>query len=147
MEHALEATGGVIVIIFAVVLWRSRGGAGADRQRRRCNTRAAAFGFGAGIMAVELPTAFMYFGAISAILAAHAAAVPRLSLLITYNALFVAPLVAILAIRLLSGEHSDRWLAAGERWLRGAGQVALAAVAGTAGVVLLAVGITGLAAV
>ena len=38
---------------------------------RRAHTRASAFALGAGIMAIELPTAFMYFGAISAILAAH----------------------------------------------------------------------------
>jgi hypothetical protein len=145
--HALQVAGGVIAFAFAVTLWRSRGGSGTDRQRRHCNTPASAFGFGAGIMAVELPTAFMYFGAISAILAAHAVAGLRLSLLVAYNALFVAPLLAIVAIRRLSGERADRWLAVGERWLRGAGQVALAGVVAIAGVALLAIGVSGLVAV
>jgi Sap, sulfolipid-1-addressing protein len=147
VEHGLQAAGGVIAFAFAVALWRSRGGTGADRQRRHCNTHLSAFAFGAGIMAVELPTAFMYFGAISAILVAHAAAPLQVSLLVVYNALFVAPLLAILAIRLLSWDRADRWLAGGERWLRGAGQIALAAVAATAGVALVAIGVSGLVAV
>jgi hypothetical protein len=137
----------VIALVFAVALWRSRGAGAADRPRRHCNTRRSAFAFGAGIMAVELPTAFMYFGAISAILAAHAVAALNLSLLVIYNALFVAPLLAILAIRLLSGDHADRWLAVGERWLRGAGQIALAVLVASAGMALMAIGVSGLVAV
>lgn len=171
VEHALQAAGGVIAFAFAVALWRARarsrggagvcagagagagegasggGGAGAERQLRRCTTRASAFAFGAGIMAVELPTAFVYFGAISAILAAQAAAALRLALLVTYNAIFITPLLAILALRLLSGERADPWLATGERWLRGAGQLALAALSATAGVALVAIGVIGLVAV
>jgi hypothetical protein len=144
LEHVLEAVGGLIALAFAATLWRSRGRVGADRQLRRCSTRGSAFTLGAGIMAVELPTAFMYFGAISAILSAHAVAVMRLSLLITYNALFVAPLLAILGIRLLAGEHADRWLAVAESWLRSAGQLVLAAAVAAAGAALVAIGVTGL---
>ncbi|MDQ6779019.1 MAG: GAP family protein [Actinomycetota bacterium] len=123
--HALEAGGGMLALALAVSVWRSRDDPPDDTRLRRCRTRASAFAFGAGIMAVELPTAFMYFGAISAILSAHPVAVVSLSLLIAYNALFVTPLVAIIAIRLLAGERGDRWLAAGESWLRGAGRLAL----------------------
>jgi hypothetical protein len=89
----------------------------------------------------------MYFGAISAILSAHAVAILRLSLLFTYNALFVAPLVAILAVRLLAGERADRWLGVAERWLREAGQLALVTVAGAAGIALMVIGVGGLVAV
>jgi hypothetical protein len=145
VEHALQAAGGVIALVFAVILWRGRDRAPGDRGVRRGSTRGAAFALGAGIMAVELPTAFIYFGAITAILAAHAAAPVSFSLLLTYNALFVAPLLAILAIRLLSGERGDRWLVAGERWLRGAGQLILAAVVAAAGAALVVAGVGGLA--
>jgi hypothetical protein len=148
VEHALEAGGGILALALAVSVWRSRGQApDATRRRlRRCGTRASAFAFGAGIMAVEVPTAFMYFGAISAIVSAHPVAVVSVSLLIAYNALFVAPLVAIIAIRLLAGDRGDRWLAIGESWLRGAGRLALAAVAGAGGAALVAVGVGGLVA-
>jgi cytochrome c biogenesis protein CcdA len=146
LEHVLEAAGGIAALALAVMLWRSRRRIHAETRLRRCNTRTSAFTLGAGIMAVELPTAFMYFGAISAILSAHAVAVLRLSLLVTYNALFVAPLVAILAIRLLAGERGDRWLGAGERWLRGAGPVVMAGAVTAAGTALVAIGVTGLIA-
>ena len=147
VEHTLQAAGGLVALAFAVTLWRSRGSIRAERNLRRCGTRTSAFGLGAGIMAVELPTAFLYFGAISAILSAHPVAVVGLSLLITYNALFVAPLVAILAIRLLAGARGDRWLAVGERWLRGAGQLTLAVVVAAGGTALVTIGVSGLLAV
>lgn len=146
VEHTVEAVGGVLALVLAVGVWRSRNGAESTTRLRRCRTRTSAFAFGAGIMAVELPTAFMYFGAISAIVSAHPVPVVGLSLLIAYNALFVTPLVAIIAVRLLAGPRGDRWLAAGERWLRGAGRLAFAAVAGAAGIVLIALGVGGLVA-
>jgi cytochrome c biogenesis protein CcdA len=95
-------------------------------------------------MAVELPTAFIYFGAISAILAARPAAALEISLLTIYNALFVAPLVAFLALRRLAGARADRWISSGQARIRYAGQVALACVAGGAGTVFLVIGVNGL---
>jgi cytochrome c biogenesis protein CcdA len=147
VEHVVEAAGGILALVLAVSLWRARDRVRAEMRLRRCRTRRSAFAFGAGITVVELPTAFMYFGAISAIVSAHPVAVVGLSLLIAYNALFVAPLVAILTIRVVAGARGDRWLAHGERWLRGAGQLALAAVAGAAGTALVAIAVTGLVVV
>ncbi len=66
VEHALQAAGGVIARGFAVLLWRSRGAQPRDARTRRSDTRASAFALGAGIMAIQLPTAFVYFGAIAA---------------------------------------------------------------------------------
>jgi cytochrome c biogenesis protein CcdA len=144
VEHLAEVAGGIVALGLAATVWRSRGRAQPEVRLPRCRTRTSAFAFGAGITAVELPTAFMYFGAISAIVSAHPVPVVGLSLLVTYNALFVAPLVAILTVRLLAGERGDRWLAVGERWLRGAGQRALAAVLAAAGAALAALGVSGL---
>jgi len=146
LEHVLLAAGGLVALAFAAILWRSRGRVQATGPLRRCSTRRSAFTLGAGIMAVELPTAFMYFGAISAIVSAHRAVMLRLSLIVTYNLVFVAPLVAILAIRLLARERGDRWLATGELWLRSAGQIVLAGVAAAAGAALVVVGVGGLVA-
>jgi len=97
-------------------------------------------------MAVELPTAFMYFGAISAVLASHAVAPLELSLLVVYNALFVAPLIAIMVIRRRSGERAERWLATGWERLLGFGQLLLTGLTGSAGAVLLIAGVTSLLA-
>jgi hypothetical protein len=97
-------------------------------------------------MAVELPTAFMYFGAISAVLASHPVVPVEVSLLVAYNALFVAPLVAIVVIRRLAGERADRWLASSSVRLLGLGQLVLAALAGGAGALLVILGVNGLLA-
>lgn len=145
-EHALEATVGAALLGFALVLWRScsRHRTQGEPRPRRSPTRASAFALGAGITAVELPTAFMYFGAISAILAARLQAPAAISLLITYNVLFVAPLIMFLALRRLAGRRGERWIAAAEIKLRTVGQLALALVAGLAGSILLAIGLAGL---
>ncbi len=143
-EHIIEAVGGIIALAIAFVMWRSRTAADHRPRARRSQTRTSAFALGAGIMAVELPTAFMYFGAISAILAARPAAPLEISLVTMYSALFVAPLVGLLAFRRLAGARADRWIASGQARLRYAGQVALTGVAGVAGVALLAIGLDGL---
>jgi cytochrome c biogenesis protein CcdA len=146
VEHAIEAVGGILVLVAAFALWRSRHAEPADRPQRRLDTRGSALALGAGIMVVELPTAFVYFGAITAILAAHPVAPVKISLLVVYNALFVAPLVAILAIRRLAGSRGEKWLAAGEEYLRRVGRVALSGTAGAAGAVLVVLGVSGLLA-
>jgi cytochrome c biogenesis protein CcdA len=144
VEHGLQAVGGIVALTIAFVIWRSRERTEDQPRPRRCNTRGSAFALGAGIMAIELPTAFMYFGAISAILAAHSAASLQISLLVAYNALFVAPLVALLAVRRLAGARADEWIASAGGRLRSLGRLALTGVAGTAGVVLLTIGVSGL---
>jgi cytochrome c biogenesis protein CcdA len=146
-EHALEAAGGVIVLAVALQLWRARGSERIARLPRPASSRSSAFALGAGIMAVELPTAFMYFGAISAVLASHRVAAVELSLLVVYNVVFVAPLVAILAIRQVAGERAQRWLASVWERAIGFAQLMLAGLTGAGGAALLIIGVTGLLAV
>jgi len=144
VEHALQAAGGAVALGFAFALWRTRGNE-RDRPRIPCpRTRKSAFALGAGIMAIELPTAFIYFGAISAILAAHPVAPAEISMLIFYNAVFAAPLLGLLAIRHLAGGRAEQWLASGEARLRRFGQLALTGIAGAGGAALLAIGLSGL---
>jgi cytochrome c biogenesis protein CcdA len=146
VEHSLEAAGGVGVLALALAMWRSRHSQRVSRLPRPGRTRSSAFVVGAGIMAVELPTAFMYFGAISAVLASHPVVPVEVSLLVSYNALFVAPLIAIVVIRRLAGERAERWLASSSVRLLGLGRLMLAAAAGSAGAVLMILGVTGLLA-
>jgi cytochrome c biogenesis protein CcdA len=144
LEHVIQATGGLLALALAVALWRSRRATDGERRSRRPQTRASAFALGAGIMAIELPTAFIYFGAISAILAARHAIPVEVLLVIVYNALFVAPLVALIAIRRIAGAAADRWIAGAEARLRYLGRLALTGVTGAAGATFLALGLTGL---
>lgn len=113
---------------------------------RRAYTPASAFALGAGIMAVELPTAFVYFGAISAILTARPGVPLEVSLVALYNALFVLPLVAIVLIRGFAGDRAEGWLEKTEERVRRAGRLALPGVVSAGGAALLALGVSGLLA-
>ncbi len=145
-EHILEAAVGIAVLGLAWALWRSRGTDAIQPRPRRVPTRASAFALGAGIMAIELPTAFMYFGAISAMLAARASVPLEISLLIVYNVLFVAPLLGFLALRRIAGNRADRWIAGAEAKVHRGAQLALTGAAGAAGAALLTIGVAGLLA-
>jgi hypothetical protein len=144
VEHALEAAMGVLVLAIAAGLWRSRGDHRLTRLPRAGCTRSSAFALGAGIMALELPTAFVYFGAISAIISSHPVTAGKVSLVILYNVVFVAPLVAILAVRRLAGERAGQWLTSAWERLIGFGQLLLVTLTGGGGAALLVIGLTGL---
>jgi hypothetical protein len=146
VEHGLQAAGGLIALGFAWALWHSRHRESTDARARRAYTPASACALGAGIMAVELPTAFMYFGAISAILASRPAAPVEVTLLTLYNALFVAPLVAIVLIRRFAGDRAERWLGAADERVRRVGRLAMPGVVSAGGAALLALGLSGLLA-
>ena len=94
-EHAAEAVVGIGVLAFAVGLWRSRATEVDASPARPGLTRRSAFAIGAGITAVELPTALPYFGAVSAILASGAGTGVRILLVVAYNLLYVLPLVGL----------------------------------------------------
>lgn len=144
LEHALQAAGGIVALGFGLVSWRTRAQPPSTRPQGRLRTPIGAFGLGAAIMALELPTAFMYFGAISAVLTARPPAVVEIVLLIAYNAVFVAPLVALVLIQRYAGARADRWLTAANARMRYVGQVALAGVASSSGIALIAIGVSGL---
>jgi cytochrome c biogenesis protein CcdA len=146
VEHLIEAAFGIGAIVFAVILLRSRQDEEHRRRLRRSISPMSAFTLGAGIMVLELPTAFIYFGAITAILAARPGAAAEISLLLAYNVLFVAPLIALLVVRRLAGDRADQWIAVAETRLHRVGQIVLTGVAGLGGVALLTLGIAGLAA-
>jgi threonine/homoserine/homoserine lactone efflux protein len=145
VQHVTELCAGAVLLGAGVVAWRSRGKPDGDRSRSaRGHSRGSAFALGAGIATIELPTAFMYFGAVSAILGSGSSGLVQVALVVAYNVLFVLPLVAILGLRLLAGERAERRLVDARARLRRAAPVALAAVAGCAGAVLASVGLGGL---
>ncbi|MEA2428084.1 MAG: hypothetical protein QOF37_1712 [Thermoleophilaceae bacterium] len=144
VEHVTELLGGAVLLVVGVVAWRSRGKPEREKRPARDRTGRSAFALGAAIATIELPTAFMYFGAVSAILESHSSAAVQVGLVAAYNALFVLPLVAILGLRVLAGDRAERRLTAAGAWLRRAAPVALASAAGGAGAVLASVGLAGL---
>lgn len=106
----LELAVGLTLLAAAAFLWAQR-----DRLQRRL--RAPTRGgrrsllLGAGIMTVELPTAFPYFAAILAILGAVHGPVGQAMLVVVYNAIFVAPLLIVTGLAALSGPRHEQRIA------------------------------------
>jgi cytochrome c biogenesis protein CcdA len=103
--HLIEAAAGLLVLIAAVVLWLVRARVARRLMEQRPRTSGSALLLGAGIMATELPTAFPYFGALVAISEGARSTVADVALVLLYNVVFVAPLLALIAILAVSGEN------------------------------------------
>ena len=146
VEHGVEAGAGIVFATVAVLSWRARNRPEGAPRRMRQLSRGAALALGAGIAAVELPTAFMYFGAISAILVAHPGAPVEVALVVAYNVLFVGPLLVVAGLRAHFGDAAEERMQAARVLLRRHAPVVLAGVAGIAGIVLGALGAGGLMA-
>jgi cytochrome c biogenesis protein CcdA len=108
-QHLLELAVGIALLLVAGLLWALR-----DRLRAHLGRATAARGssallLGAGIMAVELPTAFPYFAAILATLGAVHGAVGQTVFIVLYNLVFVAPLLALTLLVAVTGHrYRDR---------------------------------------
>jgi hypothetical protein len=108
-EHLLELAVGIALLFVAGVLWVLR-----DRLRAHLGRAPAVGGrsallLGAGIMAIELPTAFPYFAAILATLGAVHGAVRETVFIVLYNIVFVAPLLALTVLVAVTGSrYRDR---------------------------------------
>jgi cytochrome c biogenesis protein CcdA len=144
--HAIELALGGVALAVAVVLWVRRraverrfSGGGARTPGAR-----SSFFAGAAIMAIELPTALPYFAVITAIVSSGRRVSAQVSLLVLFNLTFVAPLLAVLALRVLAGERGRQWLDSLhtriDRWVAVAVPAAVAAV-GMALVLIGAIGI------
>ena len=96
---------------------------------------------GAGLTIVGLPGAVPYFAAIDLILRTDVTLPQRMLALGYYNFVFVTPLVAIVALRLILGERSTGILDAVKRFFDSWGQRLIVALLLMLGVVLLADGI------
>lgn len=96
---------------------------------------------GAGLTIVGLPGAVPYFAAIDLILRTDVTLLQRMLALGYYNFVFVTPLAAIVALRLILGERGTGILDAVKRFFDSWGQRLIAALLLMLGVVLLVDGI------
>ena len=145
--HAIELALGVVALTLAFVLWLRRSavarrfsGGGA-----RAPGAASSFAAGAGIMAVELPTAFPTFAVITAIITSGRRLSEQVALVVLFNLTFVAPLLAILAFRVFAGESARRRLDSLHERLDRSISIAVPAAIAAVGVVLVAIGAIGIA--
>ena len=143
--HVLELATGAGVLALAGGLWLARAQVARRLGKRRPRSARSAFLLGAGIMAVELPTAFPYFAAIAAIVGSRFGTVAQVALVLLYNLVFVAPLVALLGLVTVAGRRGARIAAVAREGLQRNAPVLLPAALALVGVVLLGLGGSGLA--
>ena len=142
--HRIELVAGGAALPAAAVLWHARAHFAARLARSSQTGERSAWLLGAGIMAVELPTAVPYFAAIAAIVESGHSDTTQVVLLLLYNAAFVAPLLLLLVILAVAGARGAQIAARARLQLDlWAPRVAPAALA-VASIVLLTLGLIGL---
>jgi cytochrome c biogenesis protein CcdA len=143
--HLIELVAGGAALPAAAVLWGVRARVAARLAGGKEPSGHSAWLVGAGIMAVELPTAVPYLAAIAAIVETGRDDMTQIVLVLIYNVVFVAPLILLFAVLTLSGARGAQ-IAARARVLldHWAPRVAPTAL-GVASAVLLTLGAVGLA--
>jgi cytochrome c biogenesis protein CcdA len=136
--------GGVALMAAAIALWRRQSRLRAVRLPRALTQPGSAFVLGAVVTALDLPTAFPYFGAIAVIVAADAPLAAQPLLLGMFNALYVLPLLLILAARIVLGSRARAAMASGSAAVQRLAAPLLAGAAGIAGVALVIRGAQGM---
>ena len=126
--------------VFGLRIARARRSRG-ERSASGGMTPLRAFAAGAGLTVVGMPVAIPYFAAIDLVLRADVVLVRQLGALLYYNLVFVAPLAAIVALRLVLGERGARILDAVKRFFDTWGQRVIVALLMGLGVVLVVDGI------
>jgi cytochrome c biogenesis protein CcdA len=144
-RHIIEIVAGVAMLIAAAVLWYKRDQLGkrVHPEHRRSDTRSSAI-LGATITAVELPTAFPYFAAITAIVGSGTSLTRQIFLLVLFNVCFILPLVAIAAVLAVAGDGAQALLARVRDVLRANWPRLLSGVALVAGLLVILLGVVGL---
>jgi len=94
-RHLSELIAGIVLVALGSAFWFARGWVRARMEARRETRGHSSFVLGAGIMAVELPTAFPYFAALVATLETVRRPVGEVVLVLVYNAVFIAPLLGV----------------------------------------------------
>lgn len=146
LTYLIEICVGVSMVAAAVMLWGYREALSARDPPDFDPHGRSSWVLGATITAVELPTAFPYFAAIAAIVGSGLGPVRNLVLLVLFNICFVLPLLAIIGTLWFAGEQADRVLARGRSLLQRHWPTLLAGLALLAGLFVILLGTTGLAA-
>lgn len=143
--HVGEVVLGLVAIAGAGVLWHRRRSVGAGFARTESGAHRVAPLAGATLAAVELPTAVPYLAVIAAVAAANEPFAAQLALVVTFNVLFLAPVLAIAIVRAVAGQRAVALLTqARSLALRYAGAL-VAGLVLVVGIVLVTLGAVGLA--
>jgi cytochrome c biogenesis protein CcdA len=142
-RHLLEVLAGVVLLAVAGLLWIHRDRLGQRQLPTFSSQGRASWLLGATIMAVELPTAFPYFGALAAIMGSAVDLPRKIFLILLFNVCFVVPQLAILALLSLGGERAELELIRVSAFLQRRWPVLLSVVALIGGGITIGLGVTG----
>ena len=146
VSYWIEIAAGAVLIIVGLLLWRHRHTlAGRELMSGHGTVRRSSLMLGAGIMAVELPTAFPYFAAIAAVVGSGRAITSQILLIALYNVCFVAPLVLIVVLLSLAPQRSTELLIRARQLIQRRWALVLAVLLVFAGCICIALGATGAA--
>lgn len=104
-RHVIELAIGLVLLTAGLALWLLRHRIRARVGRAPKGGGRSSLLLGAGIMAIELPTAFPYFAAILATLGAAHGAILQTLVIVLYNVVFVVPLLVILGVVAVTGNR------------------------------------------
>ncbi len=108
---------GVAAIGFAGWLWTRRNAGDAAKLPALAMKPGHSLALGATMTAVDLPTAFPYFGAIAAIVASDPGPGGTVGLLLLFNVCYVLPIVAILVAHVALGDRAQAPLQRVRDWI------------------------------
>lgn len=145
-KHVTEVVAGVILLGLAAVLWFRRRTLRRHKLPTPAGSQGSSVALGAGIGAVELPTALPYFAAIAVIVDSGAGIPGQTLMLVLYNIVFLAPILAILITLVVLGQKADRPLGRVNEWLQRTWPVLLAGLGSIVGAAVLVLGLSGLLA-
>jgi len=99
---------------------------------------------GAGLAAVELPTAVPYLAALAVLATSSESALAQIVLVLVFNVVFLAPVLAIAILAAVAGRRTDLLAAIRAIVVRHSGAAA-AVLVFVVGLVLIALGVRGVA--
>ena len=143
-KHLIEVGVGVALIGLAVGLWLGGEDLAEKIPKGESRSTRSVFLLGGGIMIVELPTAFPYFAALAAIIGSDFSLPTQFAYVVLFNFVFALPVLVILVLRARATEKAERRIVAIGEWVRRYAYVAVAIVAGLAGVGFVVVGLVDL---
>ena len=145
VDHILELVVGAGAIGLGGAAWQGRERIGAHVQRGSERSARSAAVLGAGISAVEFPTAFPYFAVIAAIVGSGFSLPAQIGYVLLFNVAFVTPLLLIILAHWLAAERAEPLLRAVRGWFQRFAGAIVAGILILIGVGLVITGIVGLA--
>jgi cytochrome c biogenesis protein CcdA len=139
--HAAELIVGILALPLAVYIGTRKPAKMTERVPTDMSP-GRGFLLGAGITFVDLPTAFMYFGAIALVVGADINAIKTVILLGIFCVAYVAPLIAITVVVAALGDRADPFLAKARVLVANWSQRVLALLTGAVGIYLIYLGLS-----